>query len=144
MTLEWAKLRALDGTQHRAFEELCCQLAAQEQVPKGSKFTRKGTPDAGVEAFWTLPDGAEHGWQAKFFSSSPDNGQWQPMDNSVRDALEKHPRLTRYTVCLPIDRADARIEGRKSFWSGGTSTSKLGSHGLNQAWLWNSYTGEPT
>jgi hypothetical protein len=120
MSIEWAKLRPLDGTQHRAFEELCCQLAAHEDLPDGSKFTRKGTPDAGVEAFWTLPDGAEYGWQAKFFLSSPDNRQWQQIDNSVPIALEKHPRLTRYTVCLPIDRADARIEAQKSFlerWS---------------------------
>ena len=115
MAIEWAKLRTLDGTQHRAFEELCCQLAAHEEVPEGSKFTRKGTPDAGVEAFWTLSDGAEYGWQAKFFLSSPDNGQWQQIDKSVHTALEKHPRLTRYTICLPVDRSDARIEGQKSF-----------------------------
>jgi hypothetical protein len=115
MAVEWAKLRMLDGTQHRAFEELCCQLAAQEQLPAGSAFTRKGTPDAGVEAFWALPGGDEHGWQAKFFLSSPDSGQWQQIDNSVRNALEKHPRVIKYTVCLPIDRSDARIEGQKSF-----------------------------
>jgi hypothetical protein len=115
MAIEWAKLRSLDGAQHRAFEELCCQLAAQEKTPDGSEFTRKGTPDAGVEAFWTLPNADEHGWQAKFFLSSPDSGQWQQIDHSVRNALEKHPRLTKYTVCLPIDRADARIEGQKSF-----------------------------
>lgn len=115
MAIEWAKLRTLDGTQHRAFEELCCQLAAQEKVPEGARFTRKGTPDAGVEAFWTLPGEDEHGWQAKLFLSSPDSGQWQQIDNSVRNALDKHPRLTKYTVCLPIDRSDARIGGQKSF-----------------------------
>jgi hypothetical protein len=115
MPIEWARLRAVDGTQHRAFEELCCQLAAQENVPDGSKFTRKGTPDAGVEALWTLPNGDEYGWQAKFFLSSPDGGQWQQIDTSVRNALGKHPRLIKYTVCLPIDRSDARVEGQKSF-----------------------------
>src|SRR5207244_3568877 len=27
---------------------------------------------------------------------------------------EKHRRLTRYTVCLPVDRPDARLKGQKS------------------------------
>jgi len=68
-----------------------------------------------VEGFWTLPNGDEHGWQAKFFLSSPDAAQWQQIDKSVRNALDKHPRLTRYTVCLPVDRSDARIEQQTSF-----------------------------
>src|SRR3954449_10352321 len=65
---EWSKLRSWNGSQEKAFEELCCQVAAAEQMPEGCKFTRKGTPDAGVECFWTLPNGNEWGWQAKFFS----------------------------------------------------------------------------
>ncbi|MCD6239204.1 MAG: ATP-binding protein [Thermotogae bacterium] len=98
-----------------AFEELCCQLAAYEQAPQGSIFIRKAAPDAGVECFWKLPNGDEWGWQAKFFLSPPDSGQWSQLDESVKKALEKHPRLTSYTICLPIDRQDPRIESQKWF-----------------------------
>lgn len=64
MASDWNKLRSLNGSQEKGFEELCCQLAAGESHPTNSKFVRKGTPDAGVECFWTLPNGDEEGWQA--------------------------------------------------------------------------------
>ncbi|MGZ5440358.1 MAG: AVAST type 2 anti-phage system protein Avs2 [Thermoanaerobaculia bacterium] len=108
MSLNWLQLRTWDGSQHKAFEELCCQLAHAESVPAGSAFRRKGARDAGVECFWTSPSGAEAGWQAKFFASLGDT-QWEQLDDSVKTALEKHPRLTRYIVCVPLDRADPRI-----------------------------------
>jgi hypothetical protein len=108
VSLNWSKLRTWDGSQNKAFEELCCQLAHAEDVPAGSEFRRKGAPDAGVECFWTLPSGDETGWQTKFFSSLGST-QWDQIDKSVKTALDKHPRLTRYVVCLPFDRADPRI-----------------------------------
>ena len=115
MKIEWDKLRTLNGTQQSAFEEICCQLAAYEHAPAGSVFIRKGAPDAGVECFWRLPSGDEWGWQAKFFRSPPDSNQWNQIDASVKRALEKHPRLTSYTVCLPINRQDPRIDEQKWF-----------------------------
>ena len=114
MTTAWNSLRSWNGSQEKAFEELCCQLAEGESYP-GSTYIRKGTPDAGVECYWTLPGGDEHAWQAKFFLSPPTSGQWAQIDDSVKTALAKHPRLTRYTICLPIDRSDARQQGQKSF-----------------------------
>ncbi len=109
MSINWNALRTWDG-QRSAFEELCCQVAVYEKVPVGSKFTRKGTPDAGIECFWTLPDGSEWGWQAKFFPSVPNDSQWRQIEKSVRTALEKHSKLTKYFICLPIDRPDPRNE----------------------------------
>src|SRR5207247_10199065 len=79
------------------------------------KFVRKGAPDAGVECYWALPGGDEHAWQAKFFIAPPSVGQWAQIDDSVKTALTKHPRLTRYTVCVPIDRPDPRQQSQKSF-----------------------------
>ena len=32
----------------------------------------------------------------------------------MHTALQKHPRLTRYVVCLPMDLPDARVPGRES------------------------------
>ncbi|HYH05692.1 MAG TPA: AVAST type 2 anti-phage system protein Avs2, partial [Thermoanaerobaculia bacterium] len=109
MSLNWMQLRPWDGSQNRAFEELCCQLAHAETFPAGSRFTRKGTPDAGVECYWAVPAGEETAWQAKFFTSL-DTVQWKQLNESVASALAKHPRLTRYIICLPFDRADPRIE----------------------------------
>src|SRR5438876_8615706 len=98
MSINWHRLRSWDGSQDNAFEELCCQLAAYEGVPLGSRFTRKRAPDAGVECYWTLPGGEEWCWQAKFFNSAPTVQQWQQIDESVQTALEKHPSLVSYTV----------------------------------------------
>lgn len=115
MSINWEDLRPLNNSQNDAFEELCRQLARYERVPPNSVFTAKGDPDAGVECYWKFPSGDEWGWQAKFFRSSPDTGQWSQIDKSVKKALEKHPELVKYTICFPIDQPDARIKGKKSF-----------------------------
>ncbi len=119
MALKWNNIRAVGGEQHRGFEELCAQLARCE-APTATSFVRKGTPDGGVECFATLPDGSEWGWQAKYVFAL-DDSQLGQLDGSVRHALRTHPRLTRYFVCMPMDRPDARIDGRVSAldrWNG--------------------------
>ena len=111
--LTWSSLRSLNGSQQEGFEELCAQLARAE-VPEGATFYRKGSPDAGVECYCILADGSEWGWQAKFFTASLVDAQWRQIDDSVRTALEKHPKLVRYYVCMPRDRPDARLDGKRS------------------------------
>lgn len=115
MSLNWQKLRSWNGSQHLAFEELCCQLAAVEPPLAGSRFFRKGTPDAGVECFWQLPNGDEWAWQAKFFLSPPSARQWSEVDGSVKTALAKHPRLTKYIICFPSNLPDPREKKQSSF-----------------------------
>ena len=112
INLDWHAIRPLNGSKAHAFEELCAQLARSES-PEGSTFERKGVPDAGVECYALLRDGTEWGWQAKYFDGLGD-AQWAQLDKSVSTALEKHPRMVRYFVCAPLDRADARIAGRRS------------------------------
>ena len=112
MNLHWTAIRSLNGSQAAGFEELCAQLARAE-IPAGAKFERKGAPDAGVECFSVLSDGSEWGWQAKYFTALGDS-QFKQLGDSVRTALSKHPSLTRYFVCVPLDRPDARIAGKKS------------------------------
>lgn len=112
MNLDWNSIRPLNGSRDKGFEELCAQLAHAE-TPRGTQFYRKGTPDAGVECYAVLSDGSEWGWQAKYFNTLGDS-QWSQLDKSVNAAIEKHPRLVRYFVCIPLDRPDARIEGKKS------------------------------
>jgi len=112
LTLDWKAIRPLDGSSASSFEELCSQLARVESPP-GSRFERKGTPDAGVECYTVLGDGSEWGWQAKYFDGLGDS-QWSQLDDSVKTALEKHPLLVRYFICIPLDRPDGRIPGRQS------------------------------
>lgn len=114
-SIDWNSLRALNGSQRHAFEALCCQLAACEPVPLGAQFIRVGAPDAGVECYWILPNSDEYAWQAQFFTATPDKTQWGEVDESVKTALEKHPRLVRYTICFPLDRADPRRERERWF-----------------------------
>jgi len=114
-SINWQNLRSWNGSQHSAFEELCCQLASyEESLSPGSIFIRKGAPDAGVECFWRLPNLEEWAWQTKFFFSTEET-QWKQLDESVKTALDKHPNLTSYTVCLPLDRQDPRIDQQKWF-----------------------------
>jgi hypothetical protein len=111
-SIDWNGIRPLNGARSSGFEDLCAQLARAES-PTNSRFERKGAPDGGVECYCVLDDGTEWGWQAKYIDDLGDS-QWGQIDDSVRTALEKHPRLVRYFVCVPYDRPDARVPGRKS------------------------------
>ena len=112
MNVDWRSIRPLNGARDKGFEELCSQLARSEIVD-GARFIRKGSPDAGVECYAVNENGSESAWQAKYFLALG-NSQWSQIDESVGTALRKHPRLTRYVVCLPLDLPDARVPGKKS------------------------------
>ena len=109
--ISWHKLRTWEGSQQKAFEKLCCQLVMCDPPEDDAGFIVKGDPDAGVECYWQLHSGEELGWQAKFFTDGPpDDSQWQQLTSSFKRALEKHPQLTVYTICIPQDRGDPRNE----------------------------------
>ena len=112
VNVDWRSIRPLNGGRDKGFEELCSQLARSE-VAGRARFVRKGSPDAGVECYAMFGNGSECAWQAKYFLTLGDS-QWPQIDRSVHTALQKHPRLTRYVVCLPMDLPDARVPGRES------------------------------
>jgi hypothetical protein len=112
--INWQNLRPWAGSQPSAFEELCTQLAAYEPPPGDAIFVRKGAPDAGLECYWRDSAGDESGWQAKFFLGAVDDSRWAQVDESVRRAIDRHPRLIRMTICFPRDREDPRTPGRTS------------------------------
>jgi len=91
------------GSQEQAFEEFCCQIARRcTGVPADSEFIRyRGAGgDGGVECIWRLPNGDEWGWQAKYmFNLSRAKAA---LDDSITTAIDIHPRLTKYTICLPF------------------------------------------
>ena len=64
-----------------------------------------------MECFCAFEDGTEWGWQAKHFTTALSDTQWRQLDDSVKQALDKHPKLVRYYVCVPRDRSDSRRKG---------------------------------
>jgi len=122
-SLNFSKIRNHDGSQDNGFEELVCQLAHLSRPDNAKYFVRKDGAggDAGVECYWKLYDDSEHAWQAKYFLGSLDSSQWTQISKSVETALNKHPKLTKYYVCLPRDWNDSRKTG-----SGGKT--------VNSAW----------
>jgi hypothetical protein len=112
--LDFRTIRNHDGSQDNGFEELVCQLAHLEKPSNADYFVRKdgGGGDAGVECFWKLQDASEHGWQAKYFLDPLSTNQWGQINESVETALEKHPKLNKYYVCIPRDLNDSRKKGK--------------------------------
>lgn len=97
----------LHGSQADGFEELCCQLAADEPSENRVRFYRKGRGgDAGVECFETLADGSETGWQVKYYWDV--DSMLRSLNGSLETALAKHPQMMRFVACFPFDLADAR------------------------------------
>lgn len=112
--IDFKKIRALNGKKQDGFEELVCQLAKLEKPENGRDFWKKNGSggDAGVECYWILDDETEHCWQAKFFIDEFGEGQWQQITKSVKQALDKHPKTTRYYIALPLDFTDVRANGK--------------------------------
>jgi len=114
--MDFKKIRNHDGSQDNGFEELICQLAHLNPPDNAEYFVRKegAGGDAGVECYWKLRDGSEHAWQAKYFTDIIDSSQWKQISDSVEAALNKHPNITKYYVCLPRDWTDSRkiVNGR--------------------------------
>jgi hypothetical protein len=112
--IDFASIRPHDGSRHTGFEEMCAQLASLEDQPAGAIFTRKGRGgDAGLECFYKLPEGDELGWQAKYVFGW-DASLSSQLDKSIEAAISKHPRLTRFVVCLPFDLSDSRPKNGQS------------------------------
>ena len=114
MSIDFSNIRTYNGSKNSAFEELVCQLAHLCKPVDGLKFIRKegAGGDAGVECYWILTDESEICWQAKYFPDGINDDRWRQLDGSFATALEKHPNLTKYVICLPMDKSDSRKKGK--------------------------------
>jgi len=118
--INWNNIRLINNSLNEGFEEFVAQLARKETINKQKEFIRKGKPDAGLECLWILEDATEWGWQAKYFISSLGPAQWKQIEESTKTAIEKHPKLKKYIIAIPLDPADAKIKGQTSLldkWS---------------------------
>lgn len=113
-SFNWLNIKTYNNSQNKAFEELVCQLAREEDITNKKSFIRVEAPDGGVEAYCMLDNGDEYGWQAKFFPKM-DDAQWTQIEKSFEKALEKHPNLVKYYICIPLDRQDPRIPQQEWF-----------------------------
>lgn len=103
--IDFTRIRSLGpGGQRDGYEQFICQQVAQEPPEDGSKFVslHGDGGDGGVECYWTLVNGAEHGWQAKYWTTHGDVSKAQ-LDKSVKAALDQHPKLTKYRIAIPTD-----------------------------------------
>ena len=108
--IDFSAIRMLDGKQDKGFEELCVQLLPLllgETPIRVDRIEGRGG-DGGVEAIAPTTSGQFIGLQSKFFAKL-DASQWRQVDESVRTAIGKHPELTRYIVCVPLDRTPGQI-----------------------------------
>ena len=114
MEINFSNIRTHNGSKNSGFEELVCQLAHLQQPDNGKIFVSKegAGGDAGVECYWVLDDDSEIGWQVKYFPDGLNSSRWQQINESFSTALEKHPNLNHYVICLPLDKADSRKKGR--------------------------------
>ncbi|MEJ0051724.1 MAG: hypothetical protein WDN02_11070 [Methylovirgula sp.] len=105
--IDFRQIRAHRGSREHGFEELCCQVASLESRSQTAAYHRKGIgADAGVECFVT-DNGKETGWQAKYFFEFGAS-QVSQLDESIKQALAKHPTMANYIVCLPFNLRDSR------------------------------------
>ena len=114
MNIDLRNIREHNGTKAGGFEELVCQLAHLQRPEGALRFVRKegAGGDAGVECYWVLEDQSEVCWQAKYFIGEMNSSRWGQLDKSFSKALERHPKLTKYVICLPIDKTDIRRTGK--------------------------------
>lgn len=129
--IEFGRIRPIgSGGQREAFEQFVCELAATDAPDPGARFVRlEGVGgDGGVECFWTLPGGGEHGWQAKFWTdrAKVDKGQ---LDKSVESALATHPNLVKYIIAIPVDPTGPTAGKGKSLYE-----KVLGPNGWVEGW----------
>ena len=95
-------IRLWDGSQHRAFEELCYQLLRDVDVPQHAGLPiRTGNPDGGVEWYVDLSDRTQWGWQAKYIDDI--DTLLKAMDKTVERIVRDRPALTRLTFCIPTN-----------------------------------------
>lgn len=104
---DFRNIRHWDGSQFRAFEELCYQL--RDPTPDNAELVKTGNPDGGLEWYVTYRNGVQWGWQAKFTFDI--TNLLRLMEQSLKTVVKKRPRCRKLTFCIPFDLPDAPADG---------------------------------
>jgi hypothetical protein len=102
-------IRSWDGSQARAFEELCYQL--RDPTPSKASLWKLGNPDGGYEWFVQHQNGVQWGWQAKYAFDI--DTLLKLMEASLKTVADKRAQCRRLTFCIPIDLPDSPDEGKR-------------------------------
>jgi hypothetical protein len=115
--LDFSRIIGGVAGQREAFEDLVCALGRRLPPTADANFQRihGAGGDGGVEAVWVLPDGSEHGFQAKFHLKTQDI-DWGAIDGSVSTALKIHPKLTKYYIAIATDLTGPTGRKGKTGW----------------------------
>ncbi len=105
--MNWSKLKPFNRSQNKSFEQLCYQIAKIKFKHSGEfwPIDDSGGGD-GVEFFLILTSGIEWGWQAKFYDGNARlsySNRKSKIKESLRKALNEHPKLTRWYLCTNSD-----------------------------------------
>ena len=113
--VNWNNFRS-ENSMEKSFEDLCCQVANLKKPSSGIEFIANGDPDGGVDCYWILKDSNIHGWQAKFFRGYLTSSRWTQINDSVKDAIQNYPKLTEYTVCMPMNLPNSGENSARKKW----------------------------
>jgi len=111
--LDFNRLRSGPDGWRGAFEDLVRQLGRLQPPPNAIEFRHihGAGGDGGIEAYWRLSGGNEHGYQAKFHTK-PGDIDWGALDRSIETAISTHPNLVTIQVAIACDLTDA-VAGRR-------------------------------
>lgn len=100
--IDFQKIIARGGSQTKAFEELCTQLA-RKTLSGTDTFERYHGDggDGGVECIALSADQSITGWQSKFVDNIDD--LIRQANSSLETAVKIHPTLKKYILCFPFD-----------------------------------------
>lgn len=113
----WDAFNQRHESRDAAFEALCCQLFERwcrreygDRIQSFYFLDGRGG-DGGVEAFAMLDDSSVVGLQAKAWWDGFHESQKGQIKKSFRSATKRHPTLTRYVLCCPLDLLPAKGAG---------------------------------
>ncbi|MFE3205684.1 hypothetical protein [Embleya sp. NPDC059237] len=102
---DWRSIRSWNGSQHRAFEELCYQL--REPAAHGWRTFKPAAPDGGVEWWDEAPNGSDaHGFQVKFVHNVDDLIPVARESAKTVGSNRETRNITRLTFLAPFDLSD--------------------------------------
>ncbi|MCX4862135.1 hypothetical protein [Streptomyces canus] len=100
----WWGIREWEGSQHRAFEELCFQL--REEARPGWQTIKTAAPDGGVEWYDLAPDGTAHGFQVKFVRDVDALVSVARESAKTVGSNRQHRNIVELTFLVPFDLPD--------------------------------------
>lgn len=112
--MNWQHFQTYNEAATRAFEAMCNQLfelwtdREYKETKRSFVVVNGAGGDGGVESYVTLINGEEIGVQAKWFPDSITTSQFNQIKNSILTAIEVHPQLVKYIVCVPRDLSNVK------------------------------------